>query len=205
MEAIWHKILEKIWDDIMLAPLLVLFVKPIKVKVNGFLKNISPWYINTYYRSAASNNTNRISLFLLIILTAFIFVLSEIAVLELLNPSIPVLDSAFNKAPQWQIDKITSFLIFLINVLIFILVIRVEGINSTITRFNLMLAIIRPDIEPDKYYKLKREWALMKSVDQYKKIIIEVFSNHKMLIDSEKFPEEVKILKKHEEAQKKTT
>src|SRR5580658_313878 len=94
MEIIWHKILDKIIEDIMLAPFFLLFFKPIKVRVNRFLKSISPWYINTYYRSAAVNNINRASTFSLIILTAFIFIISEIAILEMLNPSIPVLDSA---------------------------------------------------------------------------------------------------------------
>ena len=75
----------------------------------------------------------------------------------------------------------------------------------TITRFNQMLAIIRPDIDNIKYYTIKKEWALMKSKDDYKTIITELLTNYPILIDKKKFQDEVKIFKISESKAKKTT
>ncbi len=192
MEAIFDKLI----SNLIYTPFLALFFGPIKRKVNSFLKKIWPWYINSIYKSASANNTSRPAIFSVILLVAIVFLMSEITLLSIYQPSIPIIDNAI-AAHETQSDKLLLTTVFLINIILFVLVMRIEIVHSTIAKFNQMLTIIRPNIEPKSYYELKQKWALMESANDYKKIIQDLFSNNKTLVDNkDKFPEEIKIYNK---------
>lgn len=190
-----ESILNKMLDNIIYAPVLGYFFTPIKTRVDKFLKSIWPWYVNSYYTTAAKNFTGRASVVSLFILMLSIFSLSEFLILSIWNPTIPIMDKALEANPE-KTDRVILTIIFLFNILLFVAVMRIELISSSIVKFNQMLTIIRPDIKVEKYYELKRDWALMKSQDDYNKIIDYLFSNYPILIDKDKFPDEVKIFKK---------
>jgi hypothetical protein len=167
---------------------------------DDFLKNKWMGYSNMYYKAAAKNNTNRASVIILIFILIIVFISSEVAFLNIWNPPSTLLDKTLGKAMDQypvQTDRWVMGLLFLFNVGLIEFVIRIESVYSITTRFNQMLRIIRPDIGEIEYRSLNKEWALMNSKSDYKKILNELFTNNKILIDNkEKFPDEVKIFNK---------
>lgn len=172
--------------------------------VDGFISDKKNSYSNLYYKSASRRDTNKASLIILLFLAVVVFGISEITFLNIWNPPTTLLDKTLGKAIEQypvQANRWVMGIIFVFNVGLIEFIIRFESVYSTITRFNQMLAIIRPDIDCKEYYRLKKDWALMKSKTQYRNIIIELFKNHKILIDEEKFPNEVKIFNQFQKEQ----
>jgi hypothetical protein len=197
MEAL----LQKLLDNIIYAPLLAFFFTPVKTRVDRFIRSILPWYRNTLYESAAAGNANRPSMVTLYLAVIFIFGFSENMILDMYNPKIPIIDNALISHTQ-QIDKVFLIVIFILNLFLFILAIRLEVINTNIVRFNQMLDIIRPDVSLEYHNKLKQRWALMKFSEDYKAIIFELLSTFAVLNDRRKFPDEVKMFVKFQRNKK---
>jgi hypothetical protein len=185
----------EVWKYLIFSPILSFVFKKPRAKIEAFLQGLSPKYSNLYYKTAAKNNTNRSAVLTLMILVAFILFASEIICLAIWDPSIPVVDNAISEHSK-QVDKMILIAIFIVNVVIIESVIRQELIYTSVTNFNQMLTIIRPDISPEKYYQIKKDWALMKTKDEYKRIIMKLLSTHNILIDKQRFPEEVKLYNK---------
>ncbi len=185
-------IIAKLLDNIIYTPFLLLLSKPIKTRVNNFLEKIWPWYVDSYYKLAATNLNNRAAMLSLFLMTMFVFIGSEIMLLDVFNPSIPIVDNVLDKNPVTS-DKVFLFITFLFNLILFVGVLRLELIYSTINRFNQMTTILRPDLEQIQYYRLKKSWALMKSETDYKSIIKEIFNYKNPDINKENFPEESRI------------
>lgn len=190
-------------DKLFWGLLIYLITRIIAVifNVDSFISDKKNGYSNLYYKSASRSDINKASLIILFFLASVVFVISEITFLNIWNPPTTVLDKTVGKLMEQypvQTDRWVMGLILLLNVVLIEFVIRFESIYSTITRFNQMLAIIRPDIEPKEYYILKKEWALMKSASEYKNIIVKLLTQHSILRNEDKFSEELKIFKKNQ-------
>jgi hypothetical protein len=189
METIWSKIGWLLISYVILRPIAE------AIGLDNFFKNKRTAYSNLFYRSAAKGNTDRSSLFVLIFIASIIFITSEVIFLFIWNPPTTIIDKAFEQNPD-QVGRWYMGFIFILNILLIEFIIRLSSIYAIIIRFNQMLTIIRPDIDYKKYYEYKKDWALMKSRDNYEKIITDLFSTYKTLMDEDKFPDEIKMYNK---------
>lgn len=188
IESLWGKF----WDNIIYAPLIAFFFKPVKTKVEVFFRNILPWYKETYYKKASLRETHRSSIFSLFILAFLVLGCSEVVILEIFNPSLPLVDDVIYHHPNETNYFMLAFFL-IINLGVFITCLRLESMYIIVKKFEQMISIIRPELSDLQYYILLQKWALMKTEDDYKAIIIGLISEYPILNDKDKFKYEIGI------------